>query len=173
MLKKLKLPVLWRLTRPSRTNTQKRCPFHHRGLECKSTQSRDTWSNRQVWCWSTKWSRAKANRVLPWEHTGQGKHPLATTWVNTTHGHNQMVNTEIRLIILFAAEEGELYTISKNKTRSWLWLRSWTPYCQIALLLILKKVGKTTGPFRYDLNQIPYDYTVGVTNRSKGLDVIE
>ena len=39
--------------------------------------------------------------------------------------------------------------------------------------LKLKKVGKTTGPFRYDLNQIPYDYTVGVTNRSKGLDVIE
>ena len=37
----------------------------------------------------------------------------------------------------------------------------------------LKKVGKTTGPFRYDLNQIPYDYTVGVTNRSRGLDVIE
>ena len=33
---------------------QKRCPFHHRGLECKSRKSRDTWSNRQVWPWSTK-----------------------------------------------------------------------------------------------------------------------
>ena len=32
----------------------KNCPFHHRGLECKSRQSRDTWSNRQVWPWSTK-----------------------------------------------------------------------------------------------------------------------
>ena len=39
--------------------------------------------------------------------------------------------------------------------------------------LKLKKVGKTTRPFRYDLNQIPYAYTVEVTNRSKGLDVIE
>ena len=37
--------------------------------------------------------------------------------------------------------------------------------------LILKKVGKTTRPFRYDLNQIPYDYTVEVTNRFKGLDL--
>ena len=39
--------------------------------------------------------------------------------------------------------------------------------------LKLKKVEKTTRPFRYDLNQIPYDYTVEVTNRFKGLDLIE
>ena len=65
----------------------------------------------------------------------------------------------------------KLYTISKNKTGSRLWLRSWTPYCQIQLKL--KKVGKTTRPVRYDLNQIPYDFTVGVTNRFKGLDLIE
>ena len=41
--------VLWRPTRPLRTNTQKRCPFHHRALECKSRKSRNTWSNRQIW----------------------------------------------------------------------------------------------------------------------------
>jgi len=52
----------------------------------------------------------------------------------------------------------KLHTVSKNKTGNWLWLRSWNPYCQ------LKKVGKTTRPFRYDLNQIPYDYTVEVTD---------
>ena len=39
--------------------------------------------------------------------------------------------------------------------------------------LKLKKVGKTTGPFRYDLSQIPYDYTVEETNRFKGLDLID
>ena len=39
--------------------------------------------------------------------------------------------------------------------------------------LKLKKVGKTTRPFRYDLNQIPYNYTVKVTNRFKGLDLID
>ena len=37
----------------------------------------------------------------------------------------------------------------------------------------MKKVGETTGPFRYDLNQIPYDYTMEVTNRFKGLDLID
>ena len=37
----------------------------------------------------------------------------------------------------------------------------------------MKKVGKTTRPFRYDLNQIPYDYTVEMTNRFKGLDLID
>ena len=42
---------------------KKRCPFHYRGLECKSRKSRDTWSNRQIWSWSTKWSRSKDNRV--------------------------------------------------------------------------------------------------------------
>ena len=39
---------------PSRANTIIRCHFHHRGLECKSRKSRDTWSNRQVWPWNTK-----------------------------------------------------------------------------------------------------------------------
>ena len=65
----------------------------------------------------------------------------------------------------------KLYTVSKNKTRSWLWLRPWTPYCQIQTKL--KKVGKTTRPFRFNLNQIPYDYTVEVRNRFKGLDLID
>ena len=37
----------------------------------------------------------------------------------------------------------------------------------------MKKVGETTRPFRYDLNQIPYDYTLEVTNRFKGLDLID
>ena len=65
----------------------------------------------------------------------------------------------------------KLYTVSKNKTKSWLWLRSWTPYTKFRLKL--KKVGKTARPFRYDLNQIPYEYTVEVRNRFKGLDLID
>ena len=44
---------------------KKRCPFHFRGLECKSRKSGDTWSNRQIWPWSIKRSRAKANTALP------------------------------------------------------------------------------------------------------------
>ena len=93
----------------------KRCPFHYRGLESKSRKSRNTWSNRQIWPWNTKWSRAKANRVLPREHTGHNKHPLPTTQKKTTHGHHQMLNTKIRLIIFFAAKNGDaLYSQQKQ-----------------------------------------------------------
>ena len=58
---------------------QKRCPFHYRGLECKSRKSKNTWSNRQIWPWNMEGSRTKSNRVLPREHTGHSKHPLPTT----------------------------------------------------------------------------------------------
>ena len=64
---------------------QKTCPFHYRGLECKSRKSRNTWSNRQIWPWNMEWSRAKANRVLPRECTGHSNHPLPTTQEKTLH----------------------------------------------------------------------------------------
>ena len=48
-------------------------------------KSRATWGNSQIWPWSTKQSRAKANRVLPREHTGHRKHPLPTTQEKTLH----------------------------------------------------------------------------------------
>ena len=83
-----------------------------------------------------------------------------------------MVNTKIRLIIFFAAKDGEALC-SKQK-------QDWElTVVQIIELLItkfrlkLKKVGKTARPFRYDLNQTPYDYTVEVRNRFKGLDLID
>ena len=47
--------------------------------------NQEIWSNRQVWPWSTKWSRAKANRVLSREHTGHSKHPFPATQVMTLH----------------------------------------------------------------------------------------
>ena len=87
-----------------------RCLFHYKGLECKSRKSRDTWSNRQVWPWSTKWSKAKSNRVLPREHTSHSKHPFPTIQEKTLHqslGHHQIVNTKIRLIVFFASKDGE------------------------------------------------------------------
>ena len=110
----------------------KKCPFHHRGLEGKSRKSRDTWSNRQVWPWSTEWSRAKANRVLPGEHTGHIKHPLPTTEENTLHMNiTRWSIPKSDWLYSLQQKMEKLYTVSKNKTRSWLWLRSWTPYCQI------------------------------------------
>ena len=55
--------------------------------------------------------------VLPRKCTGHSKHPLPTTQ-DSTHGHHQMVNTEIRLIIFFEAKDEKVDTVNKNKTRS-------------------------------------------------------
>ena len=113
---------------------------------------------------------AKTNRVLPRKCTGHSKHIFPKTQEKTLHMDIKMVNTEIRLIIFFAAKHGEaLYSQQKQDwelTVAW----SWTP---LPNSLKLKKVGKTTRPFRYDLNQIPYEFTVEVRNRFKGLDLIE
>ena len=88
---------------------------------------------------------------------------------DSTHGHHQIANTEVRLIILFAPKDGEaLYSQDKQDQE-----------LTVAQILIakfrlkLKKVRKTTRPFRYDLNQIRKDYIVEVSNRFKGLDLID
>ena len=112
----------------------------------------------------------KANRVLPREHTGHSKHSSNNTREDSTHGNQKMVNTKIRLIIFFTTKDGEdLYSQEKQDQE--------LTVAQIMNSLLpnsdLKKVGKTTRSFRFDLNKIPYDYTVEVTNRFKGLDLIE
>ena len=82
-----------------------------------------------------------------------------------------MVNTEIRVIIFFAAKDGEVLYI-QQKTRSGADCGSGHEIFIAKFRLKLKKVGKTTRPFRYDLNLILYNYTVEVTNRFKGLVLI-
>ena len=112
--------------------SKKRCPFHYRGLECKSRKSRNTWSNRQIWPWNAEWSRAKTDRVFPRKCTGHSKHPPPTTQEKTLHMDITRWSTpkSDRLYSLQPKME-KLYTVNKNKTRTWLWLRSWTPYYQI------------------------------------------
>ena len=66
----------------------------------------------------------------------------------------------------------KLYTVSK-KTRPGASCGSDHELLIAKSRLKLKKERKSTRPFRYDLNQIPYDYTMGVTNRFKGLDLID
>ena len=149
---------------------KKRCPYHQRELECKSRKSRNTWSNRQIW--STEWSRAKANSVLPRECTGRSKHPLPTTQEKTLHMDITRWSTpKSDWLCSLQPKMEKLYTVSKNKTRSDC--GSDHELLIAKFRLKLKKVGKTTRPFRYDLNQIPYDYTVEVRNRFKGLDLID
>ena len=219
------------------TYTNKKCAFHHRGLECKSRKSRDTWSNRQVW--STKWSRAKANRVLPRKCTGHGKHNLWVTksgtrlsdWTTTNYvlvlsSPKKITNIQKRCpfcytglecksrkssntgvtgkfglgirneagqrLIQFCQENAQVISntfFQQHKRRLYTWTspdgqhrnqvdyilcsQRWRSSIQSTKtrpgadcgsddeLLIakfrlkLKKVGKTTSPFRYDLNQIP------------------
>ena len=73
-----------------------------------------------------------------------------------------MVNTKIRLIIFYAAKDGEaLYSQQKHELLT------------AKFRLKLKKVEETTRPFRYDLNQIPYDYIVEVANRFRGFNLID
>ena len=87
---------------------------------------------RKIWPWSTEWSRAKANTVLPRERTGYSKHPLPTTQEKTLHMDiTRWSISKSGWLYSLKPKMEKLYTVSKNKTRSWLWLTSWTPYCQI------------------------------------------
>ena len=78
-------------------------------------KSRNTWSNRQIWPWSTERSRAKANRVLPRECTDHSKHPLPTTqekiYILTSpdgpHGN--------QIDYIFAAKDGEALYSQPNQ----------------------------------------------------------
>ena len=107
------------------------------------------------------------------ERVGHSKHLLPTnTGDDAPHGHHQMVNTEIRLIIFFSAKDGEaLYSQEKKKKKN-----TGADCGSVHELLIakfrlkLKKVGKTTRPFT---NHIPFDYTVEVINRFKRLDPMD
>ena len=174
MLKKLKLNGSMKTYRPSRTNTQKKCPFHYRGLEWKSGTSRNTWNNRQIWPWSTEWSRAKDNRVLPRERTGHSKHPLPTTqektcrdtWTSPDGQHWNQIG------YILCSQRWRSY-IQSAKTRPGADCDSDHELLTAKFTLTLKKIGKTTRPLGYDLYQIPYNYIVEVTNRFKGLDLIE
>ena len=109
------------------------------------------------------------------EYFGHSKHPLTTrTREDSTHGHHQKLSTKIRLIIVFAVEAEEALSSQQSaKTRPGTDCGSDHELLIAKFRLQLKKVGKTTRSFRYDLNQIPYNYTVEVTNRFKGLNLID
>ena len=102
----------------------------------------------------------------------QLSHPYMTTGKTITLTRRTFVskvmslllNMLSRLVITFLPR-------SKHLLISWLQLSS--AAILVKFRLKLKKVGKTTRPFRYDLNQIPYDYTVEVRNRFKGLDLTD
>ena len=163
--------VQWRPTRPARTNTEKRCPFHYRGLECKSRKLRNTWSNRQIWPWSIEWSRAKAkfcqeNALVIANTLFQQHGRRLYTWTSPDGQHWNQID-------YILCSQRWRSSIQSAKTRPGADCNSDNELLIAKFRLKLKKVGKTIRPFRYDLNQIPYDYTVEVRNRYKGLDLID
>ena len=172
MLKMLKFKVLWRPTRLSRTDTQKRCPFHYRGQEYRSKKSRDTWSNRKIW---------------PCVQNKVGQRLIEFCQENPLVIANSLFQQHKRRLYTWTSADGQYWNKIDYILCSQRW-RSSTQSTETRLgahcgsdheLLIakfrlkLKKIGKTTRPFRYDLNQTPNYYTVGVTNRFKGLDLID
>ena len=172
MMKKLKLNGSMKPTRPFRTNTPKRCPFHYRGLECKSRKSKNTWSNRQIWPWNANEAGQRliefcqenalviANTLFP---TAQEKtlHMDITGWSTPKSDW------------LYSLQQRWKSSIQSAKTRQGADCGSDHELLIDKFRLKLKKVEKTIRPFRHDLSQIPYNYTVEVTNRFKGLDLIQ
>ena len=168
-LKKLKVNGSMK-TRPARTNTQKRCPFHYRGLECKSQETPGV---------TGKFGLGTQNEA------GQGL--IEFCQENALVIANTLFQQHKRRLYTWTSPDGQYWiqidyilcsqrwrsSIQSAKERLGTDCGSHHEFLIAKLIFKLKKVGKTTRPFRYDLNQIPYDYTVEVRNRFKGLDLIE
>ena len=157
--------VLWRPTRTFRTNTQKRCPSHYRGLECKSRKSGNTWSNRSI-CLGVQ--------------NEAGQRLIEFFQENTLVIANTLFQQHKRRLYTRTSPDGQ----NQNQIDYILCSQRWRSPIQSAKIrlvadcdsdhelliakfrLKLKKVGKTIKAFRYDLNKIPYDYKE-ITNRFK------
>ena len=119
----------------------KSCPFDHRVLKCKRKKLRTTGNYRQDWPWSTKWDRARANGVL---RIGHSKNTSKYPRDDSTHGHHQTDS------VLSSRRWKSSIQSAKARPRA--------DYGSDHELLIakfrlkLKKIGKTTRSFRYDLN---------------------
>ena len=143
-----------------RTNTPKRCPFHYRGLECQSRKSRNTWSNRQIWPWGTEWTRViefyKENALVITNTLFQQYKRRLYTWTSPDGQHQNQIDYVL-------CSQRWRRSIQSAKTRLGADCGSDHELLIAKFRLTLKKIGKTTRPFRYDLHQIPDDYTVEVT----------
>ena len=100
------------------------------------------WGKSLEWFRSVQFrSRAKANRILPREHTGHSRHCLPSTQEKPLHVDvTRWSGLEPDWLYLQPRME-KLYTVSKNKTRSWLWLGSCTPYCQLQTWMVAQEFG--------------------------------
>ena len=109
---------------------------------------------------------------MPRESIDHSKHPLPTTQEKTLHADITNGQHQNQTEYILCSQRWRS-SIQSAKTRPGADCGSDHELLTGKFRPKLKKVGKTTGPFRYDLNQIPYNYTVEVRNRSKGLDLID
>ena len=117
-------------------------------------------------------NRAKAKSFVKKMHWSSQTFSSNNTGDNATHGHHQIVNTDIRIHYILCGWRWSS-SIQSAKTRPGADCGSDHELLISKFRLKLNKVGKTTRPFRYELIQLPSDYTVEVRNRFKGLDLIE
>ena len=162
MLKKLKLNGSMKTYKTFKTNTQKRCPFYYRGLECKSRKSpgitgkfglgvRNEAGQRLIEFCQEK-ALVIANTLFQ-----QHKRRLYT-WTSPDGWHRNQID-------YILCSQRWRSSIQSAKTRPGADCGSDHEHLIAKFRLKLKKVGKTTRPFRYDLNEIPCDYRVEVRNR--------
>ena len=163
--------VLWWPTRPSRTNTQIRCPFHHRGLECKSRKSRDTWITGKFGLGVQNETRQRLT-----EFCQENALVIANTlfqrherWLYTWTSPDSQYQNQTDYVLCSQRWRSTIQSVKKRPGADY---GSDHKLLLAKFRLKLKKVWGTTRLFRYDLNQIPYDYTVEMTNRFKRLYLV-
>ena len=128
MLKKLRLNGSMWPTRSFRTNTQKRCPFHYRGLECKSRKSRKPGITGKFGLGVQNEAGQRLiefcqeNALVITNTLFQQHKRRPYTWTSPDGQHQNQID-----LYSLQPKMEKLYTVSKNKTGSWLWFRSWTP----------------------------------------------
>ena len=140
--------------------------FPYRGLQCKSRKL-NTWSNRQITETGQRLTEFSQENTLVIANTLFQQHKRRLyTWTSPDGQHRNQID------YILCSQRWRSSTQSE-KIRPGADCGSDHELLIAKLRLKLKNVGKTTRPFRYDLNQIPYNYTVEVTTRFKGLDLID
>ena len=154
-----------------RVNTQKRCPFQYRGLECKNRKSRTPGVTGKF---GLGLQNEGGQRLIEFcqENTLVIANTLFQQQKRRLHMDITRWSTPNQIDYILHSQRWRS-SIQSAKTRLEADCGSDHELLIAKLRSKLKKVGKTTRPFRYDVNQIPYNYTVEVTNRFKGLDLID
>ena len=134
----------------------------------QSRKSKDIWSNRKIWPWSIKRTRSKANSfalVIASTLFQQHKRRLYT-WTSPDGQYRNQTD-------YILCSKRWRSSIQSAKTRPGADCGTGHEVLIAKFRLKLKKGGKTTRPYIYDLNNIPYDYLVEGINRFKGLDLLD